>query len=145
RSTTSFYTLSLHDALPILPLIDCGVLQGVLIVQTKEARVFHEDEIRMLVKAAAQVAPVVGEARTLDRFVAPTLDRLWSLARNLWWSWDHDSASLFHELDPVRFSQINHNPVLLLGEIPLDDIQRRSQQLMLHGRINYAYRRHREY
>ena len=128
-----------------VPLIDCGVLQGVLIVQTKEARAFHDDEIRMLVKAAAQVAPVVAEARTLDRFVAPTLDRLWSLARNLWWSWDHDSTSLLHDLDPGRFEQINHNPVLMLSEIPLDGIQRRAQQLMLHSRINYAYRRHREY
>ena len=128
-----------------VPLIDRGVLQGVLIVQTREPRVFHEDEIRMFVKAAAQVAPVVAEARTLDRFVAPTLDRLWSLARNLWWSWDHDSTNLLHDLDPVRFEQINHNPVLMLSEILLDGIQRRAQQLMLHGRINYAYRRHREY
>src|SRR5437016_6430834 len=76
-----------------VPLIDRGVLQGVLVVQTKEARVFHDDEVRMLVKAAAQVAPVVSEARTLDRFIAPTLERLWSLARNLWWSWDNDSTS----------------------------------------------------
>src|SRR5213594_1339850 len=128
-----------------VPLIDRGVLQGVLIVQTKEPRAFHEDEVRMLVKAAAQVAPVVSEARALDRFVAPTLERLWSLARNLWWSWDHDAAGLFHELDPVRFKQLDHNPVLLLGEIPLDGIERRAQQLMLHSRINYAYRRHREY
>src|SRR5262249_52546586 len=50
-----------------VPLIDRGVLQGVLVVQTKEARVFHDHEVRMLVKAAAQVAPVVSEARTLDR------------------------------------------------------------------------------
>ncbi|HYR43630.1 MAG TPA: alpha-glucan family phosphorylase [Terriglobia bacterium] len=128
-----------------VPLIDRGVLQGVLVVQTKEARVFHDDEVRMLVKAAAQVAPVVSEARTLDRFVAPTLERLWSLARNLWWSWDSDSTSLFHDLDPMRFKDLNHNPVLMLGEIPLDGIERRAQQLMLHGRINYAYRRHREY
>src|SRR5215831_21156038 len=128
-----------------VPLIDGGVLQGVLIVQTKEARVFHEDEIRMLVKAAAQVAPVVREARTLDRFVAPTLDRLWSLARNLWWAWDHDSTGLFRDLDPVRFRQLNHNPVSLLSEIPFDDIERRAQQFVLHSRINYAYRRQREY
>jgi glycogen phosphorylase len=128
-----------------VPLIDRGVLQGVLIVQTKEPRVFHDDEVRMLVKAAAQVAPVVSEARTLDRFIAPTLERLWSLARNLWWSWDHDSTTLFHEVDPVRFNQLNHNPVLMLGEIPLDGIEQRAQQLMLHGQINYAYRRHREY
>src|SRR5216117_3681051 len=128
-----------------VPLIDRGVLQGVLIVQTKEPRAFHEDEVRMLVKAAAQVAPVVSEARTLDRFIAPTLERLWSLARNLWWSWDHDSAGLFYELDPVRFNKLDHNPVLMLGEIPLHGIERRAQQLMLHSRINYAYRRQFEY
>ena len=38
---------------------------------------------------------VVCEARTLDRFIAPVQERLWALARNLWWSWDHDSGSLF--------------------------------------------------
>jgi starch phosphorylase len=63
----------------------------------------------------------------------------------LWWSWDHDSTSLFHEIDPVRFNQLNHNPVAMLSEISLDGIERRAQQLMLHSRINYAYRRQREY
>ena len=72
-----------------VPLIDRGVLQGVLVVQTVEARVFRENEIRMLTEAAAQVAPVVSQARTLDRFIAPTQERLWALARNLWWSWDN--------------------------------------------------------
>jgi glycogen phosphorylase len=128
-----------------VPVLDGAVLQGVLVVQTREARMFRDHEIRMLVAAAAQVAPVVSEARTLDRFIAPTLERLWSLARNLWWSWDHDSTSLFYDLDPVRFKQLNHNPVSMLGEIPLDGIERRAQQLMLHSRINYASRRHREY
>ena len=128
-----------------VPVLDGAVMQGVLVVQTREARMFRDDEIRMLVEAAAQVAPVVSEARTLDRFIAPTLERLWSLARNLWWSWDHDSTSLFYDLDPVRFKQLNHNPVSMLGEIPLDGIERRAQQLMLHSRINYASRRHREY
>jgi starch phosphorylase len=128
-----------------VPLIDRGVLQGVLVVQTIEARQFREEEIRMLVEAAAQVAPVVSEARTLDRFVAPALERLWSLARNLWWSWDHDSTTLFRDLDPVRFRQLNQNPVAMLAEIPLHGIERRAQQLVLHSRINYAHRRQREY
>jgi len=30
------------------------------------------------------VAPVVSEARNLDRFIAPVEERLWALARNLW-------------------------------------------------------------
>ncbi|HYR84805.1 MAG TPA: alpha-glucan family phosphorylase [Terriglobia bacterium] len=128
-----------------VPLIDRGVLQGVLVVQTREARVFRDEEVRMLVEVAAEVAPVVSEARTLDRFIAPTQERLWSLARNLWWSWDYESTSLFRDLDPVRWRQLNYNPITLLGEIPLDGIERRAQERGLHSRINYAYRRQREY
>src|SRR5438034_4154920 len=128
-----------------VPLIDRGVLQGILVVQTLEARAFREEEIRMLVEAAAQVAPVVSEARTLDRFIAPAQERLWSLARNLWWSWDSDSTSLFRDLDPLRWRQLNHNPISLLTEIPLAGIQRRTEEQVLQGRINYAYRRQREY
>jgi glycogen phosphorylase len=128
-----------------VPLIDRGILQGVLIVQTVEARRFSEEEVAMLGEAAAEVAPVVSIARTLDRFIAPLQERLWALARNLWWSWDQDSTSLFRELDPVRWRLLNHNPISLLGEIPLAAIERRARELVLHGRINYAYRRQREY
>src|SRR6202158_820708 len=128
-----------------VPLIDRGVLQGVLVVQTVAPRVFRDDEVRMLTEAAAQVAPVVSEARTLDRFIAPAQERLWALARNLWWCWDHDTSSLFRDLDPVRWRQLNHNPVALLSEIPLAVMERRARELVLHSRINYAHRRQREY
>src|SRR6202521_1087141 len=128
-----------------VPFIDRGVLQGVLVVQTVVSRIFQENEIKMLTEAASQLAPVVSEARTLDRFVAPIQERLWSLARNLWWSWDHDTTSLFRELDPVRWRELNHNPIALLAEMPLSAIERRARELVLHGRINYTYRRQREY
>jgi starch phosphorylase len=128
-----------------VPLIDRGVLQGVLVVQTKEARTFRESEIRMLVEAAGQVAPVVSEARTLDRFIAPAQERLWALARNVWWSWDHDCISLFRDLDPARWRELNQNPISLLSELPLGEIQRRAAELVLHSRINYVYRRQQEY
>src|ERR1700676_4436681 len=128
-----------------VPLIDRGVLQGVLVVQTIEPRVFREEEVQMLAEAAAQVAPVVSEARTLDRFIAPAQERLWALARNLWWSWDHDTASLFRDLDPVRWRQLNQNPVALLSEFPLAKLENRAAELVLHSRINYAYRRLQEY
>ena len=128
-----------------VPVIDRGVLQGVLVVQTTEARVFQNSEIRMLTEAATEVAPVISEARTLARFIAPTQERLWALARNLWWSWDHEVTSIFRELDPVRFRQTNHNPVSMLSQMPLADIERRAGELMLHSRINSAYRRLQDY
>ena len=128
-----------------VPIVERGVLQGVLVVQTVQTRTFPEDEIRMLTEAAAQVAPVVSEARTLDRFIAPAQEKLWALARNLWWSWDQDSTGLFRDLDPVRWRELNHNPISLLAEIPLSKLERRAGELVLHGRINYAYRRQQEY
>jgi starch phosphorylase len=128
-----------------VPLIDRDILQGVLVVQTVEARLFSGDEIRMLTEAASQVAPVVSEARTLDRFIAPLQERLWTLARNLWWSWDHNSSSLFLDLDPARWSDLNHNPIALLSELPLAKLETRAAELMLHSRVNYAYRRMLEY
>jgi glycogen phosphorylase len=128
-----------------VPIVDRGILQGVLVVQTKEPRVFRESEIRMLTDAAAQVAPIVSEARTLDRFIAPAQEKLWELARNVWWSWDHDCISLFRDLNPTRWRQLNQNPISLLNEMPLGEIDRRAGELLLHSRINYVYRRQQEY
>jgi starch phosphorylase len=128
-----------------VPLVDRGILQGVLVVQTKEPRRFRDNEIRMLAEAANQVAPVVSEARTLDRFIAPVQERLWALARNIWWSWDHDCISLFRDLNSVRWRRLNQNPIALLNETPLSEIDRRATEFVLHSRINYVYRRLQEY
>lgn len=128
-----------------VPLIDRGILQGVLVIQNKGMRTFRDDEVRMLSEAAAQVAPVVNEARTLDRFIAPIQERLWTVARNLWWSWDQDCGALFLDLDPLGWRDANHNPMAMLAEIPLDRLEKRATEFVLHSRINYAYRRLREY
>jgi starch phosphorylase len=128
-----------------VPLINRGLLQGVLVVQTKESRTFREDEIRMLANAAAQVAPVVSEARTLDRFIAPAQQKLWELAGNVCWSWDHECTSLFRDLNPTRWRELNQNPIALLSEMRLGEIERRANELVLHSRINYVYRRQQEY
>ena len=135
---------AVHSFLGV-PIIDRGVLQGVLVVQTVEPRIFHDDEIRMLVDAANQVAPVISEARTFDRFIAPTQERLWQLANNIWWSWDSDCISLFRDLNPARWLQLNQNPIAVLSEMPAEVLERRATELVLHSRINYCYRRQQEY
>jgi starch phosphorylase len=128
-----------------VPVIDRGILQGVLVVQTREARSFRENEIRMLMEAAVEVAPIVSDARTLDRFIAPAQERLWALARNVWWSWDQDCVGLFRDLNPARWKSLNQNPIALLNGTPLGEIERRAAELGLHSRINYVYRREQEY
>ncbi len=88
---------------------------------------------------------IVSEARAQRQFVAPSHERLYALARNLWWSWDDETTSIFRELDPVRWRQLDHNPIALLQEMPADALERVPRELVLHSRINYAYRRLHEY
>jgi len=128
-----------------VPITDRGLLQGVLVVQTIEPRVFAPGDVRMLVMAAAQLAPIVGEARAIGQFAAPAHQRLCALSQNLWWSWDTETTSLFREIDPVLWRALDNNPVALLQQIPIDRLEERASQLALHSRINYAYRRMQEY
>jgi glycogen phosphorylase len=128
-----------------VPVMDRGVLQAVLVLQTAEARAFDDDDVRMLSSAGTQLSPIVSEARAMGQFVAPVHQRLAVIARNLWWSWDDDSCSLFRDLDPVLWPECDHNPIALLQKIPVDQLELRASQLALHGRINQAYRRLQEY
>jgi starch phosphorylase len=128
-----------------VPILDRGVLQGVLVVQTAASRAFSADDVRMLVMAGAQLAPIVSEARLMNQFLAPAHERLHKLAQNLWWSWDKDATSVFRDLDPILWRQVTHNPIAMLGRIPPDALEERASQLALHSRINYAYRRMHEY
>ncbi len=128
-----------------VPVVDRGVLQGVLVVQTTAERTFSDDDVRMFAMAGAQLAPIVSEARALGHFLAPIHQRLSALARNLWWSWDDDTISLFRDLDPLLWRECDHNPIALLQKIPVAQLEARASHLALHGRINHVYRRMQEY
>ena len=128
-----------------VPVLDRGVLQGVLVVQTVESRAFSDDDVRMLTTAGAQLAPLVSEARTHGHFVAPVHQRLAALAQNLRWTWDDEAVTLFRALDPVLWRSCDHNPIALLQQIPVSLLELRVSELSLHGRINHAYRRMQEY
>ncbi len=68
-----------------------------------------------------------------------------ALSRNLWWTWQPDVINLFRDLDPIRWRQLDHNPVALLAEMTPERLEARVSELALHSRINQAYRRLKEY
>ena len=135
---------SFHGFLGV-PVVARGLLQGVLVVQTTKRRAFSDADITSLLHAAEEISPTVWEVRKRDQFIAPLQRRLWSLALNLWWSWDDSCVSLFRDLNPSRWRELGRNPVALLSEMPLDVIDQRVRELVLSSRINHAYRRLQEY
>ena len=46
------------------------------------------------------------------------INRLDSLARDLWWSWTPDARSIFRRLDYNVWRQTAHNPVRMLQMLP---------------------------
>jgi starch phosphorylase len=128
-----------------LPLLDRGLLQGVLVVQTTEPRTFSREEIRQLVETASPLGPIVSEVRRIEQLIAPGFERLYGLARNLWWSWDMTAEGLFHALNPLRWQELDHNPVALIAEIPLFELEERIDRHVLSGGINQTCRRLQEY
>jgi glycogen phosphorylase len=72
-------------------------------------------------------------------------DKCVALARNLWWTWHPEVINLFRDLDPIRWRQLDHNPIALLAEFTPERLEMRASELVLYSRINYAYRRLKEY
>ncbi len=72
-------------------------------------------------------------------------DKCMTLASNLWWSWHADVITLFRDLDPIRWRQLDHNPIALLREFNPERLEMRAAELVLYSRINHAYRRLKEY
>ena len=63
-----------------------------------------------------------------------------ALASNLWWSWVPEIQHVFRDLDPVRWRQLDHNPVALLNEFTPTRLYDRANEMVLFTRINQSYR-----
>src|SRR6267154_2061887 len=68
-----------------------------------------------------------------------------ALAHNLWWTWHAEAINLFRDLDPIRWRQLDHNPIALLREFTPERLETRAAEMVLYSRINHAYRRLKEY
>ncbi|HQI01042.1 MAG TPA: alpha-glucan family phosphorylase [Deltaproteobacteria bacterium] len=72
-------------------------------------------------------------------------ERLRVLAQNLLWTWHPEVISIFTDLDPHIWRQVEHNPIAFLNRVTPEQIEERASELVLESRINYAFRRLCEY
>lgn len=54
----------------------------------------------------------------------PALSRLPELGLNLMWSWHHPQRAVFRRLDPAIWKASNHNPVVMLGRVPQETLEK---------------------
>ncbi len=96
-------------------------------------------------KADTTQTPAVAKSHWRDLSSQALHNKCTALARNLWWSWHPEVVNLFRDLDPIRWRQLDHNPIALLSEFTPERLERRAAELVLYTRINQAYRRLKEY
>jgi starch phosphorylase len=56
-----------------------------------------------------------------------SLEPLWTIARNVWWSWNVDAVNLFRRIDPVAYEQSGPCPLRLLNELSREHFDRLAQ------------------
>ncbi len=77
---------------------------------------------------------------TIKSNLPENLERLETLANNLWWSWNYQARELFEEIaGSERWSRFDENPVHMLQMLPLDVLEKFSQDERFVQKLNSVY------
>ena len=67
------------------------------------------------------------------------------LAHNLWWVWNFEARDLFRDLDSKLYSEVKHNPVMLLERLSYERKEEIVKDKALMKRIKAVYKMFRDY
>ena len=62
------------------------------------------------------------------------------IAHNMWWVWNYEARDLFRDLDPELYSEVKHNPVMLLERLPYGRKEQILKDKALMKRIASVYK-----
>ena len=72
-----------------------------------------QESLTRVLEATMSATPTLHSFSVAARLPAP-IARLRELAHNLWWSWHPECHPLFEQLDPDRWRESGHNPVMVV-------------------------------
>ena len=67
------------------------------------------------------------------------------IAHNMWWVWNSEARDLFRDLDPELYSEVKHNPVMLLERLSYGRKEEILKDKALMKRITNVYKMFRDY
>ena len=67
------------------------------------------------------------------------LEKLYEIATNLWWVWNHEGAKLFGEIDSNLWKETEGNPVLLLQKLSSKRMKEIVDDKSIMAKIDYVY------
>lgn len=82
---------------------------------------------------------------TVKSRIPAELEPLAEIARNIWWSWNHEATDLFGELDSSLWKECGQNPLLLLESMNYEKLEEHARNKDILKRIDTLYKKFRSY
>ena len=82
---------------------------------------------------------------TIQSQLPSGLKKLEELAKNLWWAWNSEGKTLFHDINPDLWRSTEENPVLVLQKMSLDQYEAILNDKTMMDRIHSVYSKFKEY
>jgi glycogen phosphorylase len=67
------------------------------------------------------------------------------IAYNYWWSWNTEAKELFIRIDRTLWEEVNHNPVLLINKLTIEQLNELAEQNDFTSFLDYIYDKYNEY
>lgn len=75
----------------------------------------------------------------VDTSMPENLSKLGVLARNLWWSWNHEATELFESIDSGLWEQLHKNPIALIESLSYKRLLQLSADVDFVARVDHVY------
>ena len=76
-------------------------------------------------------------------FIAPkiskNLEPLMKLAKNLWWTWNYNAASMFKSINPEKWKTVKYNPIELIESLTYSELVELENNTAFIQRLNEVY------
>lgn len=77
----------------------------------------------------------MSEKMEKEQSISALAERIKRLARNLWWTWNHQAQSIFEELSPTVWQHSGHNPIAVLNELSEQELKARLYEQGFRKRV----------
>lgn len=98
----------------------------------------------MKIKADYTNAPLWKEL-SVKSALPKELQCLDELAHNLWWAWNYEARDLWRSLDPELYTEVKHNPVLLLERLSVERAEKIVKDKKIMKSVKDVYAKFRAY
>lgn len=82
---------------------------------------------------------------TVKSHIPEALEKLEELSHNLWWIWNEEGFELFRSLDKSLFSEVKHNPIVLLRRISYERLTELAADSSFIARMDAVYKLFKDY